>query len=166
MKNHQTHKCPTCGEYYPNKALSDRCCSATADKEATHALRLQAYLDSRRTNPAKPLSFTQMCAEYMERERDLLGVKAADYATKHNRMANFDRVAAVEGRESEEVCLTYMLKHIDAILVAVSERKVKWCWQDERGNEGTMQRIVDARNYLLLLAALLERKHNGTEIVG
>jgi len=51
--------------------------------------------------------------------------------------------------------MAYRLKHIQSISHAV-RTEYNWCWQTEQGHEGLKQRIADARNYLLLLAACLE----------
>lgn len=76
--------------------------ASQAEKEASLP-NIQGLCDQPKFVRKKDLlSFTKMCANYMERERELLGIKAADYATKQNRMANFDRVGMMENREPEE----------------------------------------------------------------
>jgi hypothetical protein len=47
------------------------------------------------------------------------------------------------------------MKHVQSIALAVRTGKYAWAWETE-GGEGLKQRIADARNYLLLLAACLE----------
>ena len=48
-----------------------------------------------------------------------------------------------------------ILEHMQSITLAVRDGKYSWTWETE-GGEGFKQRIADARNYLLLLAACLE----------
>jgi len=60
----------------------------------------------------------------------------------------------------EKVCMILLLKHIQSLSKAVSEDTTcicMWFWEHD-GREGLKQRIADARNYLLLLAACLDEK--------
>ncbi len=58
------------------------------------------------------------------------------------------------------------MKHIQSIVLSIKTGSYcdKWYWNDD-GNEGLKQRISDARNYLILLAACIEEelkeKHSG-----
>lgn len=109
------------------------------------------------SRPMEFIEFENLVIDFQQHESSLLKAKANDYATT-DRLANFRAVAEFLGIEPSVVCLTYMLKHVQAISLAVTEDRVRgnWDWETEEGSEGLMQRIADARNYLLLLAACLE----------
>ena len=115
----------------------------------------------------KGLTLKMLVDEYVGKVIEMIGgVKKEDYASETNRLANFDRAAAFRDKRPEEVCIDWLVKHMDALASAVDEDKVKWYWHDDNGNEGTKQRIADAIAYCILLAAILERKHSGKEVVG
>lgn len=88
--------------------------------------------------------------------------KAVDYAGPQDRLRNFRRVAA--GRPELTpmiVAHIWLMKQIDAIENAVFTGNISWCWRDEHGNEGLKQRFMDARNYLLLIAACIDEQFEG-----
>ena len=105
-----------------------------------------------------PEQFDELAQEFLAKEAEILGFKRGEYASGEDRLLNFREVAALEGRTLEEVCMSWLLKHIQSINLAVKEGRAgnKWHWHDEQGNEGMKQRIVDARNYLLLLAGCID----------
>lgn len=74
-------------------------------------------------------------------------------------LLNFRQVANLTGQKPSQVAMTYLLKHIQSLAIAVKTDEYFWAWTD--GNkEGLKQRIADARNYLLLLAACLDEEDN------
>lgn len=105
--------------------------------------------------------FQELFNEFLEHEMELLNVKRGEYTEdgEADSLQNFRQVAAFEGRSPEEVCLTYIIKHMQSLQRAVStgDYDYSW-WQECQGVEGIKQRIADIRNYLLLLAAILDDK--------
>lgn len=104
--------------------------------------------------------FQAICEKFFAEETKLLGIKRQAYAggDQADVLTNFKQVGAFEGRKPEEVCLTLILKHIQSIQKTVSSGKyISPEFIDSTdGTEGFWQRIADARNYLLLLAALIK----------
>lgn len=102
-----------------------------------------------------PEQFEKMVKELTEHENCILSWKAGEYSDGRDRLRNFREIAAFEGREPIDVALTLLLKHIQSIAHHVKMRKFEWAWETPQG-EGLKQRIADARNYLLLLAACID----------
>ncbi len=102
--------------------------------------------------------FEGLVGEFLEEEEKLMEWKAQEYSTDGDRLQNFREVAFLEQRKMSQVAFSYLLKHLQSIALVVNNGRVKWCWEDENGNEGTKQRIADARNYLLLLSACIEEE--------
>ena len=102
------------------------------------------------------MAFDDFYKELIEREKAVMLNKAEDYAKEGNRWANFEEIAALTGKTREDIALTYLLKHIQSITKAVIEGNVEWAWVKSTGGEGLKQRVVDARNYLALLAGMLK----------
>lgn len=102
-------------------------------------------------------NFKKLYTEMHTKEQELLNFKRGEYTQGDvDLLINFKQVAAFTGTTSEEVCLTYMMKHIQSIAMAVKRNPdIKFEWKTETGEEGLAQRFSDCRNYLILLAALL-----------
>ena len=111
----------------------------------------------------KPDKFKELVREFQGIEEQIMRLKREDYASGEDRLQNVREVARFTGINESEVALTYLLKHIQSIKDAVMLTKhldddgEKWCWNTGDG-EGLKQRIADARNYLLLLAACIEEE--------
>ena len=108
--------------------------------------------------------FNLLYQEFLEHEADLLNIKREEYTDsgEDDCLQNFRDVAAFEGRSPEAVCMTYILKHIQSIQRAVNSGNADAEWW--KGDvEGLKQRIADARNFLVLLAAILDDKNGGSE---
>jgi response regulator of citrate/malate metabolism len=114
--------------------------------------------------PFTPERFEQLVKEFQEQEALIMSHKGDEYAANEDRLLNFRQVAEFEGRTPAKVALTWLLKHIQSITLAVQSAEYAWAWETE-GGEGLKQRIADARNYLLLLAACLEEEHQAKERV-
>ena len=99
--------------------------------------------------------------DMLSKESELLDIKGREYGADFDRLLNFKEIAALTNMKSVDVCLLYMLKHIQSLVLAIKSRNYqsKWYWSNN-GNEGLKQRIADARNYLLLLAACIEEERN------
>lgn len=105
----------------------------------------------------KPEQFENLVSKFLTREGSLMSYKAGEYSDGSDRLLNFRQVAAFLNMRPSEVALSYLLKHIQSIGLAVQSKKYAWTWETESG-EGLKQRIADARNYLLLLAACLDEE--------
>lgn len=105
----------------------------------------------------KAEQFENLRDEFLVHEARILGWKRDEYSPNEDRLQNFREVAAFMGLRPAEVALTYLMKHIQSIALAVRSGKYAWTWNTE-GGEGLKQRFADARNYLLLLAACLEEE--------
>ena len=93
----------------------------------------------------------------MQHEEELLAWKCGEYASGNDRLQNFREVAKFLGQMPSEIALAYLLKHVQSIALSVRTGKYAWKWETE-GGEGLKQRIADARNYLLLLAACIDEE--------
>lgn len=102
-----------------------------------------------------PERFEELCREFIEHEQKLLSWKAGEYCDGSDRLQNFREIARFLECELQDVALAYLMKHIQSIALAVKTGEVNWTWETESG-EGLKQRIADARNYLLLLAACID----------
>ena len=103
--------------------------------------------------------FVKLVEEFQQQEAKLLKIKRGEYtrASQGDTLANFRQVAAFEGRRPAETCLTYIFKHIQSLQQAVASDSYDFTWWgEEKGVEGIKQRIADARNFLLLLAAIMD----------
>ena len=105
-----------------------------------------------------PDQFENLRDEFLVCEARILDWKRDEYSPDEDRLQNFREVAEFSGRQMSEVALIWLLKHIQSISLAVQSKKYAWTWETNRGGEGLKQRIADARNYLLLLAACLEEE--------
>jgi len=106
-----------------------------------------------------PQQFENLRDEFLTHEVRILDWKRGEYAPNDDRLQNFREVATFLERRPAEVALAYLMKHIQSIALAVRSGKYAWTWNTE-GGEGLKQRIADARNYLLLLAACLEEEND------
>ena len=113
--------------------------------------------------PFTPARFEGLVKEFQEQEGKILSHKGNEYSDQGDRLLNFREVAEFLGRTPAEVALSYLLKHIQSIALAVRTGKYAWAWETE-GGEGLKQRIADARNYLLLLAACLDEEVSNKEV--
>ena len=104
-----------------------------------------------------PQQFENLRDEFLTREARILVWKRSEYSSNEDRLQNFREVAALTGLRLSEVALIWLLKHIQSITLAVRSERYSWTWETEDG-EGLKQRIADARNYLLLLAACLDEE--------
>ena len=80
-------------------------------------------------------------------ETDLLIKKGADYSGNIDTLNNFKQIAGLTGAPKDLVWLVYFMKHVFAV--------ISWCKSGRLESEPIESRIMDARNYLLLLLALI-----------
>lgn len=94
--------------------------------------------------------FGQIVLTTLEECKSVLDTKRRDYAPDDDRLANFKSVGLMMALEPQTVCLTYLMKHLDAI--------ASHCDSLDLSVEYFDSRIVDCINYLLLLKAILVEK--------
>lgn len=106
--------------------------------------------------------FENLIEDILSKEAALRDIKGKEYGDGYDRLLNFKEIANFTGLKEVDVCFLYLMKHIQSIGLAIKDReyKNKWYWNDTNNNEGLRQRIADARNYLLLLAACIEDEAN------
>jgi len=106
------------------------------------------------------LDFDNLRETFLSKEAEVFDWKRGEYGDDEDKLLNFKQIANFTGVYPSEVCMIHMLKHIQSLALAIKngKHKDKWFWCDEKGNEGLNQRIADARNYLLLLAACIEEE--------
>lgn len=109
----------------------------------------------------------ELIAEFERAEHEVMGFKEGEFTdpTKR-RLGNFERVADMLGLKASQVALAYLLKHIDSISYQVMSGKYTWAMVIEGNREGLKQRIVDAVNYLHLMAACLEEEEAAARAAG
>ena len=101
--------------------------------------------------------FDRLLAWMEDREHDLLGYKRGECASEEDVLQNFRQNADFLGVTPESLCFVYAMKHIQSIGRAVGDPSATLTWESG-GHEGLGQRISDARNYLVLLAAILSER--------
>ncbi len=96
--------------------------------------------------------------ELLDKEKALFEVKNHDYARGGSVTGNFDRVSRIlslypglDVANPATVCLIYMFKHLDAILMALSS-------STESRVESLDQRLMDISVYAKLLMLILSRE--------
>ena len=102
-------------------------------------------------------TFNELRAEFDQHERELLDSKKQEYATNDDCLLNFRQISAFTFETMPQVAMFGLLKHIQSLVLAIQNNNFSnWAWTPPDGGEGLKQRIADARNYLLLLAACIE----------
>ena len=111
-----------------------------------------------------PERFEALREEFLTHEARFPVWKRGEYSPDEDILQNFRKVAESLGFSVEEALAYKALRLVMRIVRAVKTGKYAWAWETEDG-EGLKQRIADARDFLLLLAALLEEK-NDNEVGG
>jgi hypothetical protein len=114
------------------------------------------------------VKFEVLCKEFDDKEKDLLGFKRAEYSDDEDVLRNFKECAAFLGVPVKRYCMALLTKHMQSINLITKKGKINWCWTMPDGTgEGLKQRIADARNYLILMAGIIdEEMENGTDKKG
>jgi len=110
-----------------------------------------------------PERFNKLCDEFLSKSQEILVWKREEYAPGEDRLENFRTVGNFLNKKPSVIALIYLLKHIQSIAVAVITDVFVWAWTKD-GGEALKQRIVDAINYLLLLAACLDEEANNEHL--
>lgn len=92
-------------------------------------------------------------ADSMQKEENrLMAVKGEEYTVSdEDKFKNFKSIGERMNLKAEQVCLIYLLKHMDSIRNYVLTGS-------EVSEEPITGRIQDARNYLLLLGGIIEEE--------
>ena len=94
--------------------------------------------------------FEKYYDELIEVEKKLLSSKGIEYSGKEDRFSNFNKLGDELKLSREKVLWIYLKKHLDGILSYINGGYA--------GGEPIFGRINDARNYLALLAGMIEEK--------
>ena len=111
-----------------------------------------------------PERFEALREEFLTHEAWNPVWKRGEYSPDEDILQTFRKKAELSGFPAEAILAYNSLRLVRRIVRAVETGKYAWAWETEDG-EGLKQCIADARNYLLLLAALLEDK-NDNEVGG
>lgn len=85
-------------------------------------------------------------------ENRVMVTKGEEYTVSdEDKFKNFKSIAERLKMTPEEVCMVYLLKHLDSIRNYILHGK-------ESSDEPIFGRIMDARNYLLLLGGIIKEK--------
>lgn len=98
--------------------------------------------------------FVELMDSMEKTEHDIMGVKGMEYTQgdlKTDRLANFYRIAKEINCDPKLVCYIYLKKHLDSIACFVKNNQ-------EYSEEKIDGRINDARNYLVLLNAIIQEQ--------
>ena len=95
-------------------------------------------------------------SESMQKEENrIMKVKGEEYTVSdEDKFKNFNSIGERMSLKPEQVCLIYLLKHMDSIRNYVLTG-------NEVSEEPIISRIQDARNYLLLLGGIIEERKSG-----
>jgi hypothetical protein len=95
-----------------------------------------------------------------EKERQLLRLKREGYGSDEQVLQNFIEAGKLLDIRPSEVAFLYFTKHLISIKKAVVENSYSLTWEKSKADgsrdEGLIQRIADARNYLFFVVACLE----------
>lgn len=92
--------------------------------------------------------FNKVVESQLERIRNVLVKKAAEYNLDEDRLSVFKHAAALSDETPEQALYGFMLKHIISVTDMVNSEKI---YTEELWNE----KITDICNYLILLQGLL-----------
>lgn len=94
--------------------------------------------------------FIKWAESVQKEENRLMITKGEEYTVSdEDKFKNFKSIADRMKMSPEQIALIYLLKHMDSIRNYVLHGK-------ESSDEPIMGRIMDARNYLLLLGGIIE----------
>lgn len=92
--------------------------------------------------------FNKVVEDQLERIRNVLIKKAAEYNLDDDRLSVFKHAAALSEETPEQALYGFMLKHIISITDLINSKRA---YSEELWNE----KITDICNYLILLQGLL-----------
>ena len=93
--------------------------------------------------------FDELLQKMVNEEIDIMCTKGKDYTrNSSDKLINFKRASEDIGIKPEQVIYIYMKKHWDALITYIKTGKLS--------GEPIESKILDIRNYLALLRALIE----------
>ena len=96
--------------------------------------------------------FIKWAKSVQKEENEIMLGKGNEYTVSdEDKFKNFKSIAERMNTSSEQVAMIYLLKHMDSIRNYVLHGT-------ESSNEPIEGRIMDARNYLLLLGGIIKEK--------
>jgi len=104
--------------------------------------------------------FLEIYKRMKNNEESIMCTKGMEYTVgdlKTDRLANFYRIAKELDQDPKLVCYIYLKKHLDSIACYVKNGK-------EYTEEKIEGRINDARNYLILLNAIIQEQKKSCEL--
>lgn len=106
--------------------------------------------------------FREILTEFQEGETALLDSKRVEYASADGDvLENFKTLARLLHVTPSQVATVLLAKHVQGIAKQVMDRTFSWDWSQttpDGQTEGLKQRVADARNYLVLLAACIKEE--------
>ena len=78
-----------------------------------------------------PEQFENLRDEFLMHEARILDWKQSKYTFGGDRLQNFREVANFLDQSPTEVALTYLLKHVQSIALAVQTGRYTWAWETE-----------------------------------
>lgn len=98
--------------------------------------------------------FRTFAEQFIKEESSLLNSKGEEYTGKDlDRLSAFKQIASTCKLTCFDVCQVLLLKHIQSINLFINDGVVG-------STEDILERIHDARNYLLLLAAMIQEERS------
>jgi hypothetical protein len=94
--------------------------------------------------------FSEFFDRLCHAEQTLLTNKGLEYSGNENRFRNFEALGNELKLDKKLILWVYLKKHLDAIRSYITG--------DYAGSESIIGRIMDARNYLALLAGMIEEE--------
>jgi hypothetical protein len=98
--------------------------------------------------------FDAFWEEMIVGEKELLMKKGQEYSGKENRFRNFEMIGEELGMDPKKILWVYLHKHMDGIR--------SYLRGEYTGIEPIKGRIMDARNYLALLAGIIQEEEENT----
>ena len=100
--------------------------------------------------------FDEFWDKMLKEEHELLIKKGQEYSGKENRFRNFESIGEELSLDPKQVLWVYLHKHMDGIR--------SYLRGEYTGIEPIRGRIADARNYLVLLAGMIQEEEDNKPI--
>jgi len=100
--------------------------------------------------------FDEFWDKMVKEERELLVKKGQEYSGKENRFRNFESIGEELDMDPKKILWVYLHKHMDGIR--------SYLRGEYTGMEPIRGRIQDARNYLALLAGIIQKEEGDGSI--
>lgn len=98
------------------------------------------------------IEFDKFWNDLAAEERELLFKKGQEYSGMDNRFRNFEKIGEELDMDPKKILWVYLHKHLDGIRAYIRG--------EYTGIESIRGRIEDARNYLALLAGMIQEEED------